>query len=80
MVEKAKDVPMLDIFAGEDWTPDTDHEGIYKRAGTNHWATWTWDPSAPAPDGLEGNFVKGQVINYDEVLCGSTFGAPAETC
>jgi ABC-type branched-subunit amino acid transport system substrate-binding protein len=80
VIEKAKDVPMLDIFAGENWTPDTDHAGIYKRAGTNHWATWTWDPDAPAPDGLEGNFVKGQVLNYDEVLCGSPFGAPAETC
>ena len=30
------------------------------------------------PDGLEGNFVEGSEISFDEVLCGSPFGAP--TC
>ena len=71
---------MLDMFGGEDWTPDTDHPGIFKRAGMNHWATYEWDPEAEAPDGLEGNFVETSEISFDEVLCGSLFGAPAETC
>ena len=29
---------------------------------------------------LDGNFVKVTDMNWDEVLCGSIFGAPAETC
>jgi ABC-type branched-subunit amino acid transport system substrate-binding protein len=79
MLNQAQDVPMLDIFGGEDWTPDTDHPGIYQRAGTNHWATYTWDPDASAEDsGLEGNFVEASEISFDESLCESPFGAP--TC
>ena len=80
MLNEAKDVPMLDIFGGENWTPDTDHPGLFKRAGTNHWATYEWDPEAEAPDGLEGNFVEAAKISFDEVLCGSIFGAPAAEC
>ena len=37
---------MLDMFGGENWTPDLDHPGIFSRAGINHWATWNWDPGA----------------------------------
>ena len=48
--------------------------------GTNHWATYTWDADAKAPDGLEGNFVEKSKISFDEVLCGSIFGAPAAEC
>ena len=80
MLNEAEDVPMLDIFGGEDWTPSLDHPGIYKRAGTNHWATYKWDASAEAPDGLEGNFVEVSKINFDEVLCGTIFGAPKAEC
>ncbi len=29
MLDEAQDVPMLDIFGGEDWTPDQDHPGIF---------------------------------------------------
>ena len=76
MLHDAKDVPMLDIFGGEDWTPNMDHPGIYKRAGTNHWATYKWDPAAPNPAGLEGNFVELSKVNFDEVLCGSPLGGP----
>jgi hypothetical protein len=78
MLNQAQDVPMLDMFGGEDWTPDADHPGVFARAGINHWGTWTWDPAAAAPDGLEGNFVPGSEILFDDVLCGSPFGAP--TC
>lgn len=76
MLKKAKDVPMLDIFGGEDWTPNKDHPGMYKRAGTNHWATYKWDPEAGNPAGLEGNFVELSKVNFDEVLCGSALGGP----
>ena len=34
MLQEAEDVPMLDIFGGEDWTPNADHPGMFKRAGT----------------------------------------------
>ena len=51
MLNEAKDVPMLDIFGGENWTPSLNHPGIYKRAGTNHWATYDWDPDATSPAG-----------------------------
>jgi ABC-type branched-subunit amino acid transport system substrate-binding protein len=79
MLNEAKDVPMLDIFGGEDWTPSTNHPGLYKRAGTNHWATYEWDPDAKGP-GVEGNFVEASELSFDEVLCGSIFGAPKDTC
>jgi ABC-type branched-subunit amino acid transport system substrate-binding protein len=78
MLQQAKDVPMLDMFAGENWTPDTDHPGLFQRAGTNTWQIWRWDPDAEAPGGLEGNFVSQAKVSFDEVLCGSIFGAP--TC
>ena len=38
MLKKAKDVPMLDMYGGENWTPDVNHPGLFKRAGMNHWA------------------------------------------
>jgi ABC-type branched-subunit amino acid transport system substrate-binding protein len=80
MLQEAKDVPMLDIFGGEDWTPNVDHPGMFKRAGINHWATYRWDAEAEAPGGLEGNWVEASTLSFDEVLCGSPFGAPAAEC
>ncbi len=56
MIEAAQDVPMLDMFGGEDWTPDTDHPGLFQRAGMNHWATYEWDPDAEGE--FDGNFVE----------------------
>jgi ABC-type branched-subunit amino acid transport system substrate-binding protein len=76
MLRQAKDVPMLGMFGGENWTPARNHPGLFQRAGTNHWAVWRWDPHAPAPDGLKGNFVPGANIDFDTVLCGTPFGAP----
>jgi ABC-type branched-subunit amino acid transport system substrate-binding protein len=76
MVEAATDVPMLDMFGGEDWTPDRDHPGLFQRAGTDRWQVWRWDPEATGP-GVEGNFVAGAEISFDAVLCGSAFGGPA---
>ena len=78
MLDAAKDVPMLNMLGGENWTPDTDHAGIFKRAGTNHWSTYKWDADAPAPAGLEkGNFVKVSDLSFDKVLCGTIFGPPS---
>jgi hypothetical protein len=80
MLNDAKDVPMLDIFGGEDWTPSLNHPGLYKRAGTNHWAVYRWDANAKAPDGLKGNFVQKSKVSFDETLCGTIFGAPKDQC
>jgi ABC-type branched-subunit amino acid transport system substrate-binding protein len=79
MLKQAQDVPMLGMFGGENWTPNKDHPGIFKRAGTDHWAVWRWDADADAPDGLEGNFVQSADISFDAVLCGTPLGAP-EPC
>ncbi|MBV9950444.1 MAG: ABC transporter substrate-binding protein [Acidimicrobiia bacterium] len=80
MLNDAKDVPMLDIFGGEDWTPSMDHPGIYKRAGTNTWGIYRWDANAKAPDGLKGNFVAKGKVSFDKTLCGTIFGAPKAQC
>ena len=77
LLQQSGPVPMLDILGGEDWTPSLNHDGLFKRAGTNHWATYRWDADAEAPDGLEGNWVEASEFSFDEVLCGSPFGPPA---
>jgi ABC-type branched-subunit amino acid transport system substrate-binding protein len=79
MLQQATDVPMLDMFGGEDWTPDLEHPGTFSRAGTNHWGVYRWDPDADSPTGDEGNLVESASINWDEAVCGSPFGAP-EPC
>ena len=75
MLHNAKNVPMLGIFGGENWTPNLNHSGVFKRAGTNHWATYRWDPNAKA-NGFDGNFVETSTMSFDKVLCGSPFGSP----
>jgi ABC-type branched-subunit amino acid transport system substrate-binding protein len=74
-LDKAKDVPLLGIFGDETWTPNRNHPGAFKRAGTNHWATYKWDPDAKT-GGFDGNFVQTADINFDKVLCGSPLGGP----
>jgi ABC-type branched-subunit amino acid transport system substrate-binding protein len=76
MLNEATDVPMLGMFGGENWTPALNHPGIFKRAGINHWATWRWNADAKGPEGLEGDFVQRAEISFDEVMCGTPFGAP----
>jgi ABC-type branched-subunit amino acid transport system substrate-binding protein len=80
MLEAAQDVPMLGMYGDADWTPDTDHPGIYARAGIDRLGVFAWDPEADNPVGLEGNFVETGEISFDGVLCGSPFGAPAAEC
>jgi ABC-type branched-subunit amino acid transport system substrate-binding protein len=79
MVDEATDVPMLDIFGGENWTPDTTTEGAWTRKGVDTWTTWRWDPKAKF-QGKRGNFAKTGEISFSELMCGSIFGAPPETC
>jgi hypothetical protein len=80
MLDEATDVPMLDIFGDQTWTPDTDHPGVYQRAGIDGWATYEWDPEAANPvEGLEGNFVQTGEISFDAIMCGSPLGGP-EPC
>ena len=79
MLKSAKDVPMLDMFGGENWTPNLNHPGLYQRAGMNHWAAYRWDPKAEGLDGTDGNFEETGTIKWDELMCGSPFGAP-EPC
>ena len=79
MLQQAKDVPMLDMFGGENWTPDLKHPGTFQRAGINRWGVYRWDPAAENPVGGDGNFVESASINWDETVCGSPFGAP-EPC
>ncbi|MBV9953202.1 MAG: ABC transporter substrate-binding protein [Acidimicrobiia bacterium] len=76
MLKKAKDVPMLNMFGGENWTPDLNHQGIWKRGGMNHWSVYTFDPDKTGPDGFKGVFVKGADLSWDKTLCGSALGGP----
>jgi len=74
MLQEATDVPMLDIFGGEDWTPNATSEGVWTRKGVDRWTTWRWDPEAEF-DGREGNFVLATELSFSEIMCGSIFGA-----
>jgi branched-chain amino acid transport system substrate-binding protein len=78
LLNEAVDVPMLGIFGDESWTPSTNHPGLWQRAGTNRWATWSWDPEATF-EGSDGGFVLASEFDFDDVMCGSPFGAP-EPC
>jgi ABC-type branched-subunit amino acid transport system substrate-binding protein len=73
MLQTATDVPMLDIYGGANWTPNLDHEGLFKRAGIDHWSTFTWDPDAEGD--FDGNFAEASEISWDATMCGSPFGA-----
>ena len=75
MLKSAKDVPMLNIFGGENWTPNLNHAGMFQRAGMNHWQVFSWDPNATSATGVKGNFVPGAVLNWDKTVCGSIFGS-----
>lgn len=75
MLQQAEDVPMLDIFGGEDWTPDRNREGLWMRVGIDTWFNYGWDPDAEW-DGNPGNFVLTSETSFDEVMCGSPFGSP----
>lgn len=72
-IKAAKDVPLLGIFGDTTWTPDTNHPGLWKRAGIPRWQVWRWDPNASF-NGSKGNFVPKSVLDFDKVLCGTPLG------
>jgi ABC-type branched-subunit amino acid transport system substrate-binding protein len=78
MLDAATDVPMLGMYGDDDWTPNADHPGLFSRAGIDRWATYEWDPDAEGD--FDGNFVEASELSFDEVLCGSPFGAPEASC
>ena len=76
MLKDAKSVPMLRMFGGENWTPNMNHQGLFQRAGMNHWQVWSWDANAASSTGVKGNFVPVTAVSWDKVVCGSVFGSP----
>lgn len=78
MLDEATDVPMLEMYGDETWTPNADHPGLFKRAGIDRWVTYTWNPDSSGE--FEGNFEEVSELSFDAVLCGSPFGAPADQC
>jgi ABC-type branched-subunit amino acid transport system substrate-binding protein len=75
MLQQAKDVPMLDIFGGANWTPNANHPGLFSRAGIDQWTVYGWDPNSKTA-GFDGNFVAKSNISFDKTLCDSPFGGP----
>jgi ABC-type branched-subunit amino acid transport system substrate-binding protein len=75
MLQEAQDVPMLGIYGDEAWTPNEDHPGLWSRAGIDRWGVYRWDDSTVNAVGTNGNFVEVATISFDEVLCGTPFGA-----
>jgi ABC-type branched-subunit amino acid transport system substrate-binding protein len=73
VIEASGPIPMLGLT--DDWTPVTDHEGVWKRAGNGYYGFYKWDPTASFGE-LEGNFVLASESNWDEVICGSPVGGP----
>ena len=58
MLQQAKDVPMLDMFGGENWTPNADHPGLFKRAGIEPLGGLRVGSRREGPGGFDGNFVE----------------------
>ncbi len=75
MLQQAKDVPMLEMFGGANWTPNANHPGLFKRAGIDQWTVYGWDAKAKT-GGFDGNFVEKSHISFDKTLCDSPFGGP----
>jgi ABC-type branched-subunit amino acid transport system substrate-binding protein len=75
MLQNAKDVPMLNMFGGQNWTPNQNHPGAFKRAGIDGTKAYRWDPDIHT-DGFDGNFVETASISFDKTLCGSPLGSP----
>ena len=76
MLQQAKDVPMLDMFGDENWTPNLDHPALFKRAGIEPLGDLPVGPRGDGAGGFDGNFVEASKISFDETLCGSPFGGP----
>jgi ABC-type branched-subunit amino acid transport system substrate-binding protein len=77
LIEGSGPIDMLGLTA--DWTPNTTNPGIFPRTGNGYYAFYRWDPDAEF-EGTDGNFVEESEVNFNELVCGSPIGGPAETC
>ena len=67
---------MLDIFGGENWTPSTQPPRPLQAGRDEPLGDLRVGPRRQGAGRLKGNFVEKAKISFDEVLCGSIFGAP----
>ncbi len=77
LIKESGPLDMLDLTA--EWTPDTVNPGAFPRTGNGYYAFWKWDPEAEF-DGNPGNLVKSSELDFNELICGTPIGAPADTC
>jgi ABC-type branched-subunit amino acid transport system substrate-binding protein len=77
LIQASGPIDMLGLTA--DWTPDTDNPGTFPRTGNGYYSFWKWDPDAEF-DGDAGNLVQTSEIDFNDLLCGSSLGAPENTC
>ena len=78
MLNQAQDVPMLDMFGGENWTPDADHPGVFAGPASTTGRRGTGIPRPRPRTASRATSSRASEIIFDDVLCGSPFGAP--TC
>ncbi len=77
LIKSSGPIDMLGLTA--DWTPNTTNPGTFPRTGNGYYAFYKWDPHAEF-EGTKGNFVKSSELNFNDLVCGSSLGAPAATC
>ena len=77
MLNEAKDVPMLDIFGGENWTPRTTTPASTSGPGPTTGPPTSGIPTPRRRTGSRATSSRPRRSSFDEVLCGSIFGAPA---
>jgi branched-chain amino acid transport system substrate-binding protein len=77
LIEASGPIDMLGLTS--DWTPKTDNPGTFPRTGNGHYSFWRWDPDQSFGD-QAGNFVEAGSTDFNDLLCGSPLGAPADTC
>jgi branched-chain amino acid transport system substrate-binding protein len=78
LIEASGEIDMLGLTAP--WTPNVANPGAFPRTGNGFYAFWRWDPAADFDGNGEGNFVAAGEVDFQELLCGSALGAPAESC
>lgn len=67
LIEASGPIPMLGLTP--DWTPKTDHAGVFLRTGNGYYAFWTFDQTSKV-------FKKASEANWDKTICGPPLGGP----
>jgi ABC-type branched-subunit amino acid transport system substrate-binding protein len=67
LIDASGPIDMLGITP--DWTPATDHEGAFTRAGSGYYSFWKIDAA-------NETFVLASEADWDTVICGSPIGGP----